>query len=242
MAELDGLQNRTVLIMASNGMRSDQIKIVESAARKAFQVVVSKMTRKQDERGWPMSSNTLFLTCYNEIKRIGAPCFLWIEADCVPLKPGWIDQMEGEYKHCGKPFMGCVYQRPFSHLTGCAIYPNNIEQYNPKVTKGGYTSAWDVVNPNLTIAASCHTKLFQHVWGNHKHNIAPTFPNQASLKLLSSEAVLFHCCKDGSLIDRLRERRDSPKYCKLMAAFGSETNRFQDFEDHDWSKFKAKIP
>jgi hypothetical protein len=97
----------------------------------------------------------LFLTCHSEIKRSG-PCFLWIEADCVPLKPGWIDQMEGEYKHCGKPFMGCVYQRPFSHLTGCAIYPNNIEQYNPKVTKGGYTSAWDVVNPNLTIAASYH--------------------------------------------------------------------------------------
>jgi hypothetical protein len=55
MAELDGIQNHTVLLMESNGMRSDQIK---RAARKAFQVVVSKMIWKQDERGWPASSST----------------------------------------------------------------------------------------------------------------------------------------------------------------------------------------
>jgi hypothetical protein len=231
MAELDGQQqNHSLLLMAAKAMKMEQIKLVEQAAATAFHAVFSRMTRKADERGWPVSSNTLFLTAYHEIRRMGGSPFLWIEPDCVPLKPKWIDSLLGEYLGVGKPFMGCVYDCPWPHLTGCAIYPPEIEKYSPGILKCGLR-AWDMVDTDSTIANAHHSGQYQHEWGNFKYNIAPTFPNQASLGIIRPEAVLFHRCKDGSLIDRLRDRKRWPKLCKTMARYGKPGNHFQDFED-----------
>jgi len=242
MVELSGQeQHHTLLLMASSGMKPLHISIVERAAKDAFAKVHMRITRLRDERGWPMSANTLFMTSYHEVQRLKHPYFLWIESDCVPLKDKWIDSLEGEYVFAGKPFMGCVYQHPFPHLTGCAIYPNNIEAYNPVVVNSHYEAAWDIIKPELTLPNTHHTEQFQHEWGNHKHNIAPSFPNHASMKLIRDDAVLFHRCKDGTLIDRLRDRINWPKYCKVMSLLGNPSNRFQDFEDHDWSQVKFEI-
>jgi hypothetical protein len=62
----------------------------------------------------------------------------------------------------------------------------------------------------------CHNAepLIQHVWGivnGQTHPIlgeAPVFRTQNEVKSwLNPKAVLFHRCKDASLIDRLREIR-----------------------------------
>lgn len=231
MYELDGQQkNHTLLLMASNGMDSGHIRLVTEAAKSAFHMVLSRMPSRPDERGWPVSSNTLFLTSYKEIKRMGSAPFLWLEADCVPLKPKWIDSLFGEYLGVGKPFMGCIYDCPWPHLTGVAIYPPDIEKYSPEVIKCGLR-AWDMVDTEKTIKHAHHTGQYQHEWGNFKYNIAPSFPNQASLKIVRPDAVLFHRCKDGTLIDRIREKKRWPKFCAMTARWGNPSNRFQDFED-----------
>ena len=231
MVELDGQQaNHTLLLIAAKALKPEQIQIVERSARRAFHMVISRTTRVPDERGWPVSSNTLFLSAYHEIKRMGGSPFLWLEADCVPLKPKWIDSLLGEYLGVGKPFMGCVYDCPWPHLTGVAIYPPDIGKYSPDVLKPGLR-AWDMVDTDNTIKNAHHTGQYHHEWGNFKYNIPPTFPNQASLNIVREDAVLFHRCKDGSLIDRLRERKRWPKFCHIMAKFGKTGNRFQDFED-----------
>lgn len=231
MVELDGQQkNHTLVLVAAAGMDKKQLNLVKSAAESAFHKVFTIMPVKPDERGWPVSSNHLFLTGYKFIQRMGGSPWLWIEADCVPIKPLWLDALWGEYQSFGKPFMGCIYEAPWPHLTGCAIYPAMIENYNPRVLKPDMM-AWDMVDTDRTIPHVHHTGQYQHVWGNFKYNIAPTFPSQASMRLLKPEAVLFHRCKDGSLIDRLRERKRFPRICKVLAKIGSSSNGFDEFED-----------
>jgi hypothetical protein len=238
MAELEGKQHGNMLLLiAAKGTPTRHIDMVKSAAGMAFETVITKMPMNADERGWPLSANTMFFTAYHEVKRMSLSPFMWIESDCVPLKPGWVDTMFKEYAESHKAFMGCVYQRPFPHLTGVAIYPTNIEQYNLEILSPGLRP-WDIINPSLTIPHTHHTQLFQHEWGNHKYNIAPSFPNQASLSLVREDAVLFHRCKDGSLIDRLREKAQWPKYCKVMAMFGNPSNRYQDYDEVDFKQFK----
>lgn len=231
MVELDGQQqSHTLVLIASHGMDPKKVELVTKSAKAAFHMVHPIMPKTPDERGWPVSSNHLFLSAFHYIKRLGGSPFLWLEADCVPLKPRWIDSLFGEYLGVGKPFMGCIYESPWPHLTGCAIYPPDIAKYSPGVLNPGL-QAWDMVDTDSTIKHSHHTGQFHHEWGNFKYNIPPTFPNQASVSLVREDAVLFHRCKDGSLIDRLRERKRWPFYCKIMARWGTPGNGFQDFED-----------
>ena len=231
MVELDGQQqSHTLVLESAHGMNPIHTALVMRAAKAAFHLVHGIIPKTSDERGWPVSSNHLFLTAYYFIKRMGGSPFLWLEADCIPLKPRWIDSLLGEYLGVGKPFMGCIYESPWKHLTGVAIYPPEIEKYSPGVIKPGLC-AWDMVDTDSTLKHTHHTGQYQHEWGNFKYNIAPTFPNQANLKLVRDDAVLFHRCKDGSLIDRLRERKRWPKLCRIMASIREQDNGFQKVED-----------
>lgn len=231
MAELDGRQtNHSLVLLASTGMEQNKIHAVSVMAKLAFEKVETIMPRQANEQGWPISANHLFLSAQHFISRSIRTPFLWIEPDCVPLVPKWLDALSNEYDEADKPFMGCVYELPWPHVTGCAIYPANVEKYSPGILTPG-VRAWDMVDTETTIANAHHSLLFHHEWGNFKYNIAPSFPSQASMKLLRKGAVLFHRCKDGSLIDRLRERREYPRQCKQLAGMGSASNLYQEFED-----------
>jgi hypothetical protein len=71
-------------------------------------------------------------------------------------------------------------------------------------------AAFDVVGAEQIIGQAYWTKSIQHVWRKDEGRNF-TFPDQASVDaMVSKEAVMFHQNKDGTLIERLRERR-SPK-------------------------------
>lgn len=184
-------------------------------------------TVASNERGWPESCNYLFYCAAAKMRKLREN-FLWLEPDCVPLRKSWLDEIATEYTTCGKPYMGFVYDKPWPHLTGCAVYPWNIAQYNSlsllqqRNPKGPLP--WDVVNAAATLK-HCHTtKLIHHEWG--ENNVAPTFPTASSLSRIPVEAVLYHRCKDGSAIERFREanRKDAAKpslISKVVAAASS---------------------
>jgi hypothetical protein len=115
--------------------------------------------------------------------------------------------------------MGRIYDKPWKHLTGCAIYPASIRNYNgPSLMPARSKSPvpWDVVNPQATLRHTHETKLIEHLWGTD--NVPPTFPLIDDLKRIPKEAALFHRCKDGSLIDRLREQRVKPSIVARIAS------------------------
>lgn len=162
----------------------------------------------EDERGWPMSPNHLFKRVLQHVTwtKDGEP-FLWCEPDCVPTKKGWLDLLEGEYRACGKPFMGAqvlVANTP-EHMSGNAIYGKNAMYLATNLVQAD-RAAFDVVGAEQIIGQAHWTKLIQHVWRTDEGRNFK-FPDQASVDaMVSKEASLFHQNKDGSLIERLRER------------------------------------
>lgn len=163
--------------------------------------------------GWPQGPNALFArACVN----CDAP-WLWLEPDAVPLHRDWLDILEDEYRSlgAGRHFLGCLYDcnqpgLPARLLSGIAVYPPNWHEganftHNPNV-------AFDVAMTDAVLPYATHTDRIQHLWGEDK--LPPTFPpaghamprNGLMLSKLQGGAILFHRNKDGTLIQRLRER------------------------------------
>lgn len=162
----------------------------------------------EDERGWPMSPNHLFRRVIQHITWTkNAEPFLWCEPDCIPLVRGWLDILEIEYQAGGKPFMGgrVLASNTPEHMTGNAIYGNNAMYLASNLVQADL-AAFDVVAAEQIIGQAHWTDLIQHVWrkDNARNFI---FPDQASVDaMVDKKAVLFHQNKDGTLIERLKER------------------------------------
>jgi hypothetical protein len=144
--------------------------------------------------------------------------WFWFEADAVALRPDWLDQLEQEYAFGGKLFMGSVVGDfdglQMGHINGTAVYPYNALSYFPKaLTNIGYP--WDAgMRDEMIHLAHRANHLIQHCGAVMDGCCKPAngpqavFRNQEDVtRLVYPTAVFFHPSKDGSLIDRLRERQ-----------------------------------
>lgn len=194
---------------------SDAQQLLKSAWRSfaAVRIVLSNAP----DAGWPRGANNLFLAASESIsKKERQPFFYCDGGDCVPLKPGWLDALEAEYKKAGKPFLGRMYDcndvgLPPQLLSGIAVYPADTFYLIGKNCHGH--RAWDVESAEVMLKYGVDTNLIQWFWG--QPNLAPTFArektsqspvNTFTLGKLHPEAVVFHRNKDGTLIQLLRER------------------------------------
>ena len=177
-----------------------------SAFKSPFAKTSFFVPHDEDERGWPQSPNHLFKRlCQHITWDIKRP-FLWFEADCVPIVPSWIDQIEAEYNSCGQPFMGARVDYPPTplHMSGNGVYPADVLHRSINICRLDKV-AWDVSCAEDIVNQAHWTNLIQHIWRKERDF---DFPDQESVKkVLKPSAVLFHQCKNSSFIDRLRERR-----------------------------------
>ena len=207
MRELDGQSRHSCLLVAAAGLPKEKIGALVEAARAAFQNVIPVQTTMIDNRPWPCGPNTMFRCTLGWAKQhLPGRYFWWNEPDCIPLVPGWADALEAEYLFAKRPFMGVMADLPTPHLTGCAMYPSNVAFYNKEMTLAD-RKAFDCVEPLKTLAFTHHTTLVHHQWNDWDGSTVPSFQSVDKLKLLRPGAVIFHRCKDQSLVERLRERR-----------------------------------
>jgi len=164
---------------------------------------VPRGTQFPQTAAWQHSAYTM--------QAMGRP-WLWLEADCVPLKPNWLMALQIEYDRCGQPFCGpIVHSR--GHMNGTAIYPPNTPQLLPR-TMSHTQNAWDVecrdeMGPNMFDSALWHL-----AWGVERGRLdpvggseLPSFPKGSPLLAqINRNAVIFHRDKTGSLIERLIEK------------------------------------
>lgn len=141
----------------------------------------------------------------------GNDAWLWLEPDCVPLCSGWLETISDAYHAKGMPFAAPLIPM-LGHYNGTGIYP----PATPTIIKHGISdqhTAWDVASRSEMEGKTfdCSHLLF-HVWtiNNGKPHPfeggqEPTFTNRRELNIIPATAVLFHRCKDGTLISRLRE-------------------------------------
>lgn len=161
--------------------------------------------------GWPKAPNLIFRTAAKHIQYTDPVPWLWCEADIVPIKPGWVQELATEYdQEPRKPFLGDFVNVPdvIPHLSGIAIYPGKITEYAGEAVMADEI-AWDCAAASQTVPQMKQTVKICHRW---KH---PPFNNQSEvdnlLGQLKDTCVLFHADKSGTLIDFLRERRDGRK-------------------------------
>lgn len=164
--------------------------------------------------------------------------WLWLEADAIPMKPKWLDTLFDEYKRGGKPFMGHIVQ-DMGHMNGVGIYPNDVARYTTKpfmVVHG----AFDVAMKEEAIEETHNANhLILHCWGlgsndhpQHRgddpvasfrdvgqmNRVLNCTKEEWELRQSKGEPVgpkpdevLFHRCKDGSLIDCMIQARSRPE-------------------------------
>lgn len=212
MAELDGKMDFDALISQDSSTYPVLAQEFFEAAKAAFRSVTVFKYAMPPETSWPFGANWAFQSTAWQMMGYGRPWY-WHEADCIPLKPGWMTRWQEEYNKCGKPIMGPII-RGRGWMNGTAIYPANFPDLSPEaMTATQY--AWDWVTEKETIHLTHDAgHLLDHVWGIIDGKPCPaegpvaTFPTQKEVdKYVNPDAILFHRNKDGSLIDRLRERR-----------------------------------
>ena len=202
----------------------DPIKVV-SIANDYFSAVkvISYAHWKGREQKWPAPQNFQFQQTASYIsanKPFGKDSWFWWEPDATPLKPGWLKILDDRYKEGGKPFMGHVVTgdpygngQSLSWMTGVGVYPFNMSGKSLRAMTT-VEHPWDVVGAR-DIMPQCQpaNDLIQHVW---ERNGAPYhFIDRADAQaILQKDAVIFHRCKDGSLMDALNE---APHYKDIVA-------------------------
>lgn len=166
----------------------------------------------EDESGYPKSASHLFLRTltYCEEKFPGE-AVLWAEADAIPMRPPWLEEISAEYYKCGKPFMGViVVGHGPEHLAGCAVYPPDWRRRAPLLASvldapdtfwgPGLGQAFDAWAAAETVPQAAQATTIQQIW-------KPPLPISLHFarRQIPATTALFHQCKDGSLIKLMME-------------------------------------
>lgn len=233
MFELDGKTNFECLLAWPDSTKPEFIEKMRAGASKVFAKVHEFSYPEATETTWPAGPNWAWQSVARWIPMItnskgntypfekvlpdGTP-WLFLEADAVPLKPGWMQTLADEYRRGGKPFMGHIV-KDMGHMNGVAVYPNHVAFYARDALHAVH-SAWDAVLREQTIDVTHNANhLIQHCWVLHNQDTpmhfgdgpAPSFRDPGHMhRILEPNAVLFHRTKDGSLINCLMQARTTP--------------------------------
>lgn len=170
--------------------------------------------------GWPAACNWAWQSAARHIddKKINEPWFWW-ESDAVPLKPNWLERIHEGYLKGGRPFAGHIVDR-MDHMNGVGIYPPDVRRRCQEAMLCR-SAAWDyVLKETITNRCANLNHLMQHVWNIRESDGAihngdghvVTFPDWAHVeRYMDFNCVLLHRTKDGTLIQRLREKRESER-------------------------------
>lgn len=127
-------------------------------------------------------------------------CFLNLEWDCCPLRPGWLTELGREFDYAsneGLSVIGALQIDPTPHINGVAVYATDI---NTRV-KGGLDggcppdAAYDIMQREKIMPLARNTPLMKLDY--RRPTISPE-------ELLSLPAVFLHGVRDESAIAAVR--------------------------------------
>lgn len=222
--DLDGMTPHRLAILGTFHLDIKDMAELRRVAVQAFADVTMVKQQAANEGAWPRRGNALFKdTCAWIKANLKGEPWLWLECDCVPMRAGWLDAIEKEYRECGKAFMGTIYERPFPHINGVMVYPNDPLLIARRMCANP-SIAWDLAEAKTVMDRGYNTPLMHRSLAVPERNTCHTFNRESDLGRIRPEAVLFHGCKDGSLINLLRGRKhlipaaEKPKPTVIEAA------------------------
>jgi len=191
---------------------------------------VERIIAQDGFSGWPLGPNQMFDDVASFMYSKNSPFLFW-EPDCVPMKKGWLDELDAEY-HKKPAILGHKYQggmasngkNIYEMIVGSAIYPSNFLDYCPSACSlntynMAYRSAGTVPEPwdvrcrwnFMAIGRDCpllrtYWKSCNYQWKDGKIVFFASDPEAQAIqevtcpdRTVSTEAIVVHGCKDGSL-------------------------------------------
>jgi hypothetical protein len=183
-------------------------------------------------KGWPDGPNQCFYEAARWIEMLPSkePWF-WMEADCIPTRPRWLDDIESEYHYSGKPVLG-VLNQTFSadgkvsgeHVTGVAVYPHDllaqcaslrsIVRATSEYRKAGhcppafdcYIAPWAVPNCAQSQTIRHYWKSFDFSEGLDGEIYCKFKKHYGASNRVDLSAAVIHGAKDFSLLNILQSR------------------------------------
>lgn len=215
--ELNTHVDHALLLVADDAVPMDTKRALDALGKSIFTSSETIMPKcPQPVNGnYHAPAATMFERASGHIMSCFKPWpWLWLEPDCVPLKSGWLDALANAYENSPKRFVGPIAKVkqdgvPPTVMFATAMYPHNAHEELKKFCDG--KAAFDMAFSDHVVPRAHHTPLIQHIWGNVDD--PPKFKavkspedgkNVGTLAAISKEAVLFHRCKDGSLIELVR--------------------------------------
>jgi hypothetical protein len=208
---------------------------------------VGRIVAQDGFNGWPIGPNQMFsdasVYCYNK----QGPWMFW-EPDCVPMKEGWVDDLEKDF--LSKPaILGCMYDGGTAStgkgvrkmIVGSSVYPpnfldfcplaRNLNSYNLNYRSAGVKpEPWDVYCRYEFLKIGRDTPLIRAYWKSVNYHwkdgkivFYAENPEAQAIqevtcpdRIISSQAVVIHGCKDGSLHKMAQEGFPMPKDNPVM--------------------------
>lgn len=149
---------------------------------------------------WPSPHNHAWQSTARYMDASATEPWLWWEADAVPLVKGWLSTLQTAYQQGGKPFAGhwIDNNNGFSYMNGAGIYPSQVNRFDTACYLCHQASFDLVLGPRLV--KNCHR--INHLIA---HSLSPvSFSSVPDIwEKSGKEAVLFHNCKDGTIMELL---------------------------------------
>lgn len=160
---LGDIKNNDVLLVHNKSEQRIILNRVLLSAKRVAKSVTLLAMPDPIKPDWPIPQNEAFGSASKYVYDNKLGPFLWLETDAVPIRIGWLTDLEKEYETCGKRYMGgvvhCKPSKNVKVLFGTAVY-------NPSVWELFYNInskdiAFDVAMSADTVPLSHSSKLFQ---------------------------------------------------------------------------------
>ena len=199
-----------VVLLCSEKLAPDHVqRLVDVGASPHLQIRTFLPEGIDESLGYGSAPNFIIKAALELMeKEYAGRAMLWMEADCVPMRAGWLEDIRREYEACGKPFMGDhVLRTQIPHMTGVAVYPPNWRELAPSLAEAYLKPkwGWDSQCAHETLPKSHRSKMIKQVWRPRP------FTEQNWRGVIGDEPALFHQCKDGTLIHALGCGLDFPQ-------------------------------
>lgn len=181
-------------------------------------------------KGWPDGPNLCFAVAAEAVYTRFKQPWLWLEPDCVPTRSAWLDEIESEYRYCGKPVLG-VFENTYGedgkisgrHVNGVAVYPGDWWKICAPIRSlvgstegyrlsGNLPPAFDTLQAPYSVPRCIESQTIRNLWKSYcfyEENgvVRCRFKQKyGASEIVDMTAALIHGAKDTSLLDLVQRR------------------------------------
>lgn len=213
IAELGPYPLHKVLIVREQ--KAAPIVLVASGFAEIKEIIV-----RDPDNKWPQSPSLMFRSAAKQIQCTTNEPFFWCEPDCVPMREGWLDDIEAEYGDIlktGKHFLADLIDHSAAgpnfvpHASGICVYPKDLVHRAGEIFYNYENVPFDIAAGPAIHSQAKQSELIFHVWNQNEQGLAP-FKDWSDVeqKIFARrpKCALFHSDKTGTLLGLLRERKN----------------------------------